>query len=418
LSILDRFIIALLVDPIKRDIGITDVQFGMLHGFAFVFTYALFGLVAGSMADRFSRRMLIFVSVSVWSVATAACGMAQHFWQLLLARVGVGAGEAGLNPCATSMLTDLFPRDRLTLAMAVYTIGATIGSGTAYLVGGVIVDMVANLDTIMLPLIGEIRSWQAVFFIVGLPGVLLSFVIFTLPEPVRRERRETVARSAFWGDIFASYRNLLRFLRKKWRFFGCHYLGFALASTVVAGAGTWYPAHMSRTFGWSASQIGLTLGVTLVIGGICGKILCGQVVDLMYRRGFRDAQLRWYAACLLVATPVGIGALYSSDPWVFLGLIGLFIALVAPLPAVANTALNLVTPNELRGAGVAFFGASAGMIGIGGGPMIIALLSDHFFSSTIGLGLAAAVALCLPAAALVLWLGCKPMRAAMAEMER
>ncbi len=118
LSILDRFIISLLVEPIKQDMGITDVQFGMLHGLAFSVTFSLLGLIAGTFADRFSRRWVIYASVSIWSLATAACGLAQQFWQLLLARVGVGAGEAGLNPSATSMLTDLFPRDRLTSAMA------------------------------------------------------------------------------------------------------------------------------------------------------------------------------------------------------------------------------------------------------------------------------------------------------------
>ena len=109
LSILDRTIISLMVDPIKNDIGISDVQFGMLHGLAFAVTFSLFGLAAGMFADRYSRRMIVFVSVAMWSIATAACGLAREFWHLLIARVGVGAGEAGLNPCATSMITDMFP---------------------------------------------------------------------------------------------------------------------------------------------------------------------------------------------------------------------------------------------------------------------------------------------------------------------
>ncbi|NND66989.1 MAG: MFS transporter, partial [Halioglobus sp.] len=164
LSILDRFIIALLVDPIKRDMDITDVQFGLLHGLAFAVTFALFGIVAGAMADRFSRRRVIFAAVMIWSLATAACGLAQHYWHLLIARVGVGAGEAGLNPSAMSMLADLFPRERLTSAMAVYSMGATVGSGTAYLFGGLIVAAVSAADTYTVPLIGEMRSWQTVFF--------------------------------------------------------------------------------------------------------------------------------------------------------------------------------------------------------------------------------------------------------------
>src|SRR5688572_16551723 len=166
LSVLDRFIVSLLVEPIKRDLGLTDMQFGMVYGAGFALTFAILGLVCGALADRFSRRWLIFAGVSVWSLATAALGFAQNFWQLLVARLGVGAGEAALNPCATSMITDLFPRERLTLAMALYTLGATLGGGTAFMVGGALIDLVSHSDVVTLPLIGNIRSWQAVFVIV------------------------------------------------------------------------------------------------------------------------------------------------------------------------------------------------------------------------------------------------------------
>ncbi|MCB1690185.1 MAG: MFS transporter [Halioglobus sp.] len=419
-SILDRFIISLLVDPIKRDMGISDLQFGLLHGFAFAITFALFGLIAGALADRASRRWIIFASVAVWSMATAACGMAQQYWHLLLARVGVGVGEAGLNPTASSMLADLFPRHRLTSAMAVYAIGSTVGAGTAYLVGGVIVDMVSQTDMYIFPLIGETRSWQAVFLILGIPGVLLSLIIFTLPEPVRRNRRTAQETDSLSGNLFSAYPELMKFMASRLRYFLCHYGGFGVASAVIAGGGAWYPAHMGRSFGWSASQIGLSLGITIIIAGIAGKLFCGYVVDAMYSRGFRDAQLRWYAACLLVATPIGVLANTSDNPWVFLGGIGVFLILLSPLPACYIAALNLVTPNELRGTGVAFFSATAGLIGMGGGPILIAAISENIFNgpSDIGLGLAALVAICCPLGAVLLALGCRPTREALVEFDK
>lgn len=421
LSVLDRFIISLLVDPIKRDLGISDLQFGLLHGSAFALTFSLFGLFAGALADRFSRRWIIFAGVSVWSLATAACGMAQNFWHMLLARVGVGAGEAGLNPCATSMITDLFPRERLTSAMAVYAIGATLGSGCAYLIGGMIVDLASQADTILLPIVGEVRSWQAVFFIVGIPGAFLSLLIFTVPEPLRRGRRaEQRHDSSLWRNTLGAYGELIRFMRLRGRFFLFHYAGFAFASMIVAGAGIWYPAHMSRSFGWSAGKIGLTLGTLLVVVGIVGKLICGLVVDAMYRRGFRDAQLRWYAGCLLAATPAGLIATTSGDPWVFLGGIGLFLVLLSPLPACAIASLNLVTPNELRGTGVAFFAATAGLVGAGSGPILIAAVSDRVFGgdASIGLGIATMMVICCPVAAVLLACGFRPMREAVTQAER
>jgi MFS family permease len=418
LSILDRFIISLMVDPIKKDMGLSDVQFGLLHGMAFAITYSLFGLIAGALADRYSRRWIIFFSVSVWSMATAACGMAVHYWQLLLARVGVGVGEAGLNPSATSMLTDLFPRDRLTTAMAVYSIGATIGSGTAYLFGGMIVDMVSQAPTYALPLIGEVRSWQAVFFIIGVPGVLLSLIVFTFPEPVRRDRKPETREYSFWEGIVQTYKNLLAFIATQKKFFAHHYAGFALASIVMGGCGVWYPAHMGRTFGWSASQIGLYLGLTLIVSSISGKLLCGYAADALYRRGYRDAQFRWYGWSLMLAVPFGILAMQFTNPYYFLACVSIFLILLAPLPACYIAALNLVTPNQLRGAGVAFFSGTAGLIGMATGPLIIAFFSDHVFGgNAIGLGMAATIAICCPAASILLLSGCKAMHQAVVSLE-
>lgn len=417
-SILDRFIITLLVDPIKRDLGISDVQFGMLHGLAFALTFSLFGLLLGTLADRCNRRWVIFAGVVVWSLATAACGLAQRFWHLLTARVGVGVGEAALNPCATSMIADLFPRERLTTAMAIYGLGATVGSGCAYFFGGMIVDLVAHTDTIVLPVVGTLRSWQIVFLIVGLPGVLLALLIFTLPEPARRGLR-TLNQGLSWGK---AYGDLLRFIGARRRFFLCHYAAFTFASAVVAGCGTWYAAHMGRTFGWRASQIGLALGITLTVAGIVSQVISGRAIDALFRRGVRDAQLRWYAGCLIVATPIGMVATTSPHPWVFLVGIGLFLALISSLPTCAATALNLVTPNELRGSGIALFSATAGLLGSASGPMLVALFSEQFFSGAtgagIGFGMATLMAICCPIGAILLAIGLPAMRAAVADAER
>lgn len=416
LSILDRFIIALMVDPIKHDLNITDLQFGIMQGLAFTITFSAFGVLAGALADRCNRRMVVFWSVSIWSLATAACGLAQNFMQLLFARVGVGAGEAGLNPNANSMLADLFPRDRLTSALAVYTIGATIGSGMAYLLGGVIVDLVASSDAIVLPYFGALRPWQTVFFIVGIPGLFMGLLIFTVPEPVRRGRlkAEPGAKSK---PLFGSYLELLKFMRARWQFFSCHYFGFAIASVIMASGAMWYPAYMGRTFGWSASEIGLSLGSVLIIAGVSGKLLSGFIMDMMYRRGYRDAQLRWYAGCLMVGAPLGIFATTSDNPWVFLSFLGFFLVLLAPLPACYSTALNLVTPNELRGTGIAFFSVTGGLIGMAAGPIVVAAISDHLFGSNLGYALAATIGFCCPVAAFTLYLGMKPMREAVKEAD-
>jgi MFS family permease len=415
-SILDRFIITLLVDPIKRDLGITDVQFGMLHGLAFSVAFSVFGLVLGILADRMKRRWVVFVGVAVWSLATAVCGFARQFWQLLFARVGVGVGEAALNPCASSMIADLFPRDRLTNAMAIYGLGATVGSGCAYFFGGVVIDMVAHTEHVVLPVVGELRSWQAVFLTIGPPGILASLLIFTLPEPVRRGQRAR-SQQPHWSRAYA---DLFKFIGTQRRFFVCHLSAFAVAGLVVIGCGAWYPAHLGRTFHWSASQIGLALGVTLTAAGLISHTISGRIADAWYRRGTRDAQLRLYAGCLLAAAPVGVVATTSSNAWVFIVGIGVFLTLVSSFNACASTALNLVTPNELRGTAIAFYAATAGLVGASLGPMLIALCSQQFFTGPtgIGSGMALLMGTCCPIAAGILALGFRAMREAVTDAER
>jgi MFS family permease len=416
MSILDRFVLALLVDPIKKDLGITDVQLSLLQGFAFTVAFAVFGLLSGALADRYSRRWIIFIGVSIWSLSTAFCAMARSFVHLALARTGMGVGEASINPCASSLLADLHPRERLTRAMAVYSIGSTVGSGSAFFIGGLIIEMVARTGQIHLPLIGAMQTWQAVFLLIGLPGVPLAMLIFTLREPARRNIIDVSSRLS-WKT---SYGALLKFIRKRLRFFLSHYLGFTIASIVVSGGVAWYPAHMSRNFGWGAGEIGVKLGLTLAAAGIFGKLLCGWVVDSMYRHGYRDAQMRWYAWCLLLAAPIGVLATTSANPAICLMCLFVFVSLVQPMSPCAYASLNLVTPPELRGAAAAGFAATGGILGAGLGATFIAIASEQLYGggASIGLGLATVFAVCCPLGALVLALGFGAMRTAVAAAEQ
>jgi MFS family permease len=393
------------------------VQFGMLHGLAFAVTFCLFGLAAGTFADRYNRRRIVFIAVAVWSLATAACGLAREFWHLLLARVGVGAGEAGLNPCATSMITDMFPPARLTMALAVYALGASAGSGCAFLFGGMLVDVVTNADAFVLPILGEVRPWQAVFLIIGVPGIFLALLSFTMPEPARRGRLlDSSAETP--KSLVQSYRTLFSFMRSRGRFFSLHYTGFGLASLGIIGGTAWYPAHMGREFGWSGTDIGLGLGFAMIAGGIIGKLSCGAIVKYLFERGYKDAPFRWYAIALLLAVPPGVVGLTSDNPWVFLTGFTLLQILVTPLNVVYVASLNLVTPNELRGSGVALFSATVGLIAMSLGAILIAAISDYVYGgNAIGLGIATLYALCLPAAALALFSGRAAMREAVTAAE-
>jgi MFS family permease len=417
LSVLDRFIITLLVGPIEHDLGISDVQFGILNGLVFTITYVVLGLVLGVMADRRSRRALIFFGVLIWSLATAASGLARVYWQLLVARIGVGAGEAALGPSASSMLADLFPRERLTFAIAVYNLGSMVGAGMAYIIGGQVVELVSRTPNFSLPLLGALRSWQAVFFVIGVPGTLLSLIVFTVPEPIRRGVRNA---QSLTRSTLGAYRELFAFIRPRRRFFLCHYLGFGFATVVLSGCGSWYAPHLGRTFHWNAGQIGLGIGLSIGGGSILGSLFSGRMADMLFRRGYRDAQLRWYIYCVLIATPIGVLAMTSNSACLYLGFIACLVGLLSALPSLSMAALNIVTPNELRGTGIAVFALITGTLGAGGGPVLIAAVSDYVYKDdkAIGLAMAAVIAICLPLAAVFLAVALRPMRRAVQEADR
>lgn len=166
-AMIDRMILTLLVGPLKADFDLSDTQVSLLHGLAFTLLYVIVGIPMGWLTDRYSRRFIAGASVASWSLMTALCGLSGNFVQLFLARMGVGIGEAGISPAANSLIPDYFPQSRVSLPLTLYSIGGSAGSGLALIFGGSIVDYVSHLGWISIPLIGDIRGWQASFLIVG-----------------------------------------------------------------------------------------------------------------------------------------------------------------------------------------------------------------------------------------------------------
>src|SRR5688572_3708838 len=190
-SFIDRQIMALMIEPIRRDLGITDTQVSLLIGLAFAVFYTLLGVPIARLADRYSRRAIIAAGITVWCLMTAACGLARNYAQLFLARVGVGVGEAALSPSALSMLSDYFPKETRGRAIAVYNTGISLGTGLAMIVGGQVIAHVMAAPPVRVPGIGELFSWQTVFLVVGLPGLVMAALMATVKEPSRRERLRT-----------------------------------------------------------------------------------------------------------------------------------------------------------------------------------------------------------------------------------
>ena len=296
---IDRQIFTSLVGPVKRDLGLSDTQVSLLMGFGFAVFFSVFGLAIGRLVDRRKRTVIVAVGSALWSLMTAVTGVTRSYTQLLLARVGVGVGEATLSPSAVSIIADAFPRRRMGMAMSVYMIGTFFGSGVSYALGAWVVSARDATGYVSLPIVGDVHPWQTVFFIIGLPGILVTLLMLTVREP-ERTAGERAAESVPLSQVMA-------YLRRNSRTMLSLCIGFTCSASVNWGVGAWLQAFFVRTHGWTLPQAGALQGALTMGLGPIGTMLGGWLVDWYARRGVTDAPLR-------------IGMLGAAGMIVFAGL--------------------------------------------------------------------------------------------------
>ncbi|MCI0660170.1 MAG: MFS transporter [Acidobacteria bacterium] len=343
LSFIDRVILGQLVAPIKRDLGISDTSIGLLAGFYFAIFYTLLGFPMGMIADRYSRRNLIAVGVFFWSLMTAVSSLATSFFMLGFARMGVGVGEATLGPSAFSMISDYFPKERLGGALSIYAMGIFIGSGLTMIAGGTVVSTVAEMPPVTLPVIGTIAAWRLTFLIVGLPGLLVALLVFTIREPIRRNVLRTsegqVSRLTF-GEIVDQLA-----LRKR------SVIGVSLGLSTQALCNyaiiIWISPYFLRVH--NSRQAILVLGVLILTAGIIGMYCGGKLCDHWLQRGIYEAPLK-----VGVLSTVGAGVFFGLSmnmpnlTWLLILMAPAQFFLAMPVGS-SYAALQLIFPNQLRG---------------------------------------------------------------------
>jgi MFS family permease len=375
LSFVDRTILSLLVGSIKRDLGISDTRIGLLQGLSFALFYTLMGLPLGRLADTRSRRNLIAASVVVWSLFTSFCSAAKSFWSLFFTRIGVGVGEAGLSPAAYSIISDYFPPDRLGVAISVYYMGVFLGSGMALLVGGIVVDTMARIHTVTLPLLGTIASWRVTFLIVGLPGLLFAMLVYTIKEPLRRN----MLKSAQGEVARLSFVQSLGQMRIRWQSLGGISLGMVFQSMANYALVSWGPTYFSRVHGWTPGQSGKALATILLIAGCGGMYTGGRLSDRWQRRGLDEAPMRVMvlgAIGTIVLLP--IGTLLPDVRWTLALLFAGVFFLALPM-GISAAALQRIFPNQVRGMVSALY---LFILNIGGqtlGPLLPGVFNDYLF---------------------------------------
>jgi MFS family permease len=372
-SFLDRTILTLLVGPIRATTGFSDSQVGFLMGPAFAIFYTVAGLPLGFLADRVSRRWLIVIGQAFWSLASASFGIGRSFAQLALARIGVGVGEASLSPAAYSMVTDLFPRERLGRALSVYSMGTQLGGGLASLLGGFVIQWAGEASTYRLPLVGERHLWQVVFFLVAAPTIPLTFLLLTtVREPGRRESEGRPALHSTTSDF-------LRYFRANAGAFLYHNFGFGLLALSGYGALAWIPELFIRIHGWDRAFVGKAVGANSMIVGVAGIFFGGWLGDRLARRGHGDSKIRVGLAAIVLWLPFGVVLPFARSGAVAFALwIPMTFAAAMPWGAAA-AAIQEVVPNQMRGKAASVFLLVINLVGLGLGPQLLPLLTDYVF---------------------------------------
>jgi MFS family permease len=366
----DQYILSLLVEPIKRDLGITDAQMGLLAGPAFSIFYALLGFPIARLADRTNRRNLMAGGIALWSMFTSLCATAQTYARLFLFRIGVGVGEASLNGPGVSLLSDYFPRERRARALSIYTLGVYVGAGSGYFIGALIVGVLAEGGRWTVPVLGAIHPWQSVFLAVGLPGLATAALMFTIREPRRREREHELPVSA-----------LVRWVASNKRTYAAHSFGFAASRLVNSALAFWLASFFVRTYGYTPKQAGKAQGLLTMTIGTIGVLCGGWMTDRYVRRGQLNGPFRVGmigAAGMLVSVSAMSLMPTATLAIVCLAVVNFFAAF--PWGAAAAAAAEMV-PAPLRAQGVALFFLVMALVSQTLGPTAVGLLNDHVFAA-------------------------------------
>jgi MFS family permease len=406
LSYTDRQVLSLLVDPVRADLGISDTQISLLLGTAFAVVYGIAGVPLGYLADRTSRRNLIFAGVLVWSLGTVACGLAQTFGQLFASRLVVGFGEAVLSPAAISLISDYFPPSRRGTAVGTYLSGIAFGIGASILIGGGVLHLVQR--GALAGLLGSLPPWRMVLLVIGTPGFLWALLILAIREPVRRAtegsqsaagRALLAGRSADAGGSPAevgggraevgggpagvSFGVDTQRRQPRWLRLVPVYLVVAIASLVDNAVGAWGPTLLTREFHMDRADVGVELGLLLTAAFGGGVSSGGWLADRVGARGGRKLLVCLIAGALILPAAAAMNAAHVT---VVLLSMPAYFALSGIVTACGFSAILDVVPNRSRGLAmsISFFLNVA--VGGAVGPTAVALASDYMFGSEAGLG--------------------------------
>ena len=378
LSYTDRQVLSLLVDPIRGELGISDTQISLLLGTAFAVVYGIAGIPLGLMADRISRRNLIFAGIVVWSLGTIACGLSHHFGQIFASRIVVGMGEAALSPAAISLISDYFPPSRRGTAVGFFLSGIAMGNGVAILIGGGVLHAI-ELAPLAGTFLGNFAPWRMVLLTIGAPGLLWALVILLIREPLRRAADGTSTSAPPPSGAPPPKRN------SAWVKVLPIYIVLAAASFSDNAVGAWSPTLLIREFGRNPAQVGIELGLLLTLGFGGGVLIGGVLADRAAARGGWSRKLWVCCGAGLLILPTSL-LMNSPHYGQVLAGVPLYFALSGIVTAVGFSAILDIVPGSSRGLAMSLSFFLNVALGAGLGPTAVAVAAAHMFSADAGLG--------------------------------
>lgn len=380
LSFMDRYVMNLLLDPIKNDLKLSDTKISLLVGASFALFYSLMGIPLGRLSDKKSRVKLIAAGVALWSLMTGTCGLAKNYLQLMLSRVGVGVGEAALSPSAYSLLSDYFPKRMLATSIGIYSSGIYLGAGLAYIVGGYFLKFFNAHGTYILPVIGHVYSWQMIFFLFGIPGLLVALVFLFVQEPERKSNPQQQSLTGF-----------VNFLKHQGKPFLILCLAAAIFNICVYATGIWIPTFLIRVHHIPADKVGYFTGIGIMLFSPIGVIFGGRIADMLSAKTGLRGRLAAVITFTLLFLPASIGyTLMNSEETVLWALIPYAIFVSTGVATIAATVQEMV-PEHFKGTATALLLFSQNIIGMGIGPTSVGLLNDYVFHSPLALGKSLAI---------------------------
>lgn len=383
-SYTDRLILSVLVDDLRGSLGLSDSMVGLLQGPAFTLVYVFASLACGRLADRGRRKLLLMAGVILWCGATILSGLAPNAGTFLAGRLLLGIGEATLIPTAVSMIMDGFPAPRRGLPLGVFVFATVVGGPLGITVGGVLLSAAKGGAFQALPLVGELAPWRFVLVGVGLAGLAAPFLLATTREPALG-RIEAVGIRAAAGHLVADWRRLLPL-----------YGGMALLSIGDYGLVSWVPTALSRRYAWGSDTVGVVFGIVTSLAGIAGSLSGGALADLAERHAGPRARMTLSFSAAFLAAVAAVLVAAGLDWLVVVGL-GAWVLASTIAAMGAITTLQGVVPGHLRGTSMALLTFSNTLVGLGCGPTLVALATDHVYRAPVKVDLAITTAV-LPAA--------------------